>query len=70
MVAEEDKIGVLTTVSGTHKGEFMGIAPTGKSVAVTHTNILRIADGKFVECWGASTWRGLMEQLGMILVTG
>jgi predicted ester cyclase len=35
----------------THRGEFFGIAPTGKQINVTKMLIARIADGKIVEMW-------------------
>lgn len=51
LIAEVDKVVVHSTFSGTHKGEFMGIAPTGKKVTAAYINIYHIADGKFVEEW-------------------
>ena len=54
LIAEEDKVVVRSTFSGTHKGEFMGIAPTNKKVTLTAINIYRIADGKLVEEWSGS----------------
>ena len=39
------------TGSGTMKGEFMGIAPTGKSVSMTGINLYRIECGHIVEGW-------------------
>ena len=49
IIAEGDKVVIRQTFSGTHKGEFMGIPPTGKSVSFGVIDIIRIADGKFVE---------------------
>jgi predicted ester cyclase len=37
------------THSGTHKGEFMGIPPTGKRVSIEETFFFRIAAGKIAE---------------------
>jgi len=54
LIAEGDKVVVRSTFSGTHRGEFMGIAPTGKNVTTRAINIYRIADGKFVEEWSGS----------------
>ena len=64
MVAEEDKVAVRWSWRGTHKGEFMGIAPTGKQVTMTGITILRIEGGKIVEEWGEADNLGFMQQLG------
>lgn len=49
MIAEGEKVVARLTVSGTHQGEFMDIAPTGNQVTVTGIDILRVAEGKIVE---------------------
>ena len=66
MIAEGDKVVLRMTWNGTQRGEFMGIAPTGKSVSVGVIDIIRIADGKFVEHWGQMDNMGMMQQLGVI----
>ncbi len=66
MVAEGDKVVIRSTISGTHKGEFMGIAPTGKKVTWTAIEIWRIEGGKVVEIWGEVDQVGIMRQLGAI----
>jgi steroid delta-isomerase-like uncharacterized protein len=66
MIAEGDKVATRYTMTGTHKGEFMGIAATGKQVTVTGIEITRIAEGKLVEHWEASDQMGMMQQLGVI----
>ncbi|HEY0603765.1 MAG TPA: ester cyclase [Herpetosiphonaceae bacterium] len=63
MIAEDDKVTVLSTFSGTHKGEFMGIPATGKRVEGTRTDILRIANGKIVESWQDWDQTSLVQQL-------
>ena len=70
VIAEGDKVAVRSTWSGTHKGEFMGIAPTGKSVSFGVFDIIRIAGGKFVEHWGQMDNMGMMQQLGVIPAPG
>lgn len=70
IVAEGDKVVVRQSWSGTHKGEFMGVPPTGKSVSFGVIDIMRIAGGKFVEHWGQSDSMGLMQQLGAIPTPG
>ena len=66
LVAEGDKVVIRSTWSGTHKGEFMGIPPTGKRVSFGVIDILRMAEGKCVEHWGQMDSMGLMQQLGAI----
>jgi predicted ester cyclase len=70
IIAEGDKVVTRSTWSGTHKGEFMGIAPTGKSVSFGVIDIVRIAGGKFVEHWGQMDNVGLMQQLGVTPAPG
>jgi predicted ester cyclase len=66
MVAEGDMVAIRETWTGTHKGEFKGIAPTGRKVTMVNTGIIRIANGKFQECWFTLDEFGLMKQLGVI----
>jgi predicted ester cyclase len=70
IIAEGDKVAVRMTNSGTHKGEFMGIPPTGKSISVAEISILRFAEGKNVEYWGQTDNMGMMQQLGVIPAPG
>ena len=65
-VAEGDEVMQHTTARGTHKGEFLGIAPTGKQVAWDEMHILRFANGKAVEHWGNIDQLSLLQQLGVI----
>lgn len=70
IVAEGDKVVLRQTWRGTHRGEFMGVAPTGKKVSFGVIDILRVAGGKFVEHWGQMDSMGLMQQLGAIPASG
>jgi len=65
MVAEGDKVAVRWTWRGTHKGEYMGIAPTGKRVTITGISIIHIVGGKVAEEWGEMDDMGMMAQLGV-----
>jgi steroid delta-isomerase-like uncharacterized protein len=65
-VAEGDLVTGYQTWRGTHTGEFLGIPATGKTIKVTAVDILRVADGKFVEHWGILDLLLLMQQLGVI----
>ena len=53
------------TISGTHEGEFMGIAPTGERMSVRGCEIVKFRDAKVVERWGSSDEMGIMTQLGL-----
>ena len=66
MVAEGDKVAIRVTWRGTHKGEFMGIAPTGNKIKMTNTLIFRIAVGKLAENWATIDELRMMQQLGAI----
>ncbi len=65
-IAEGDRVASRWTATGTHKGEFQGIAPTGKKVNITATTIVRISNGKIVEGWSNMDALGMMVQLGVI----
>ena len=66
MVAEGDKVACRLTSRATHKGEFMGIAATGKQVTSTSISIQRVAGGKLVESWVEMDRLGMMQQIGVI----
>jgi steroid delta-isomerase-like uncharacterized protein len=70
LVGEGDKVVIHATIRGTHKGEWLGIPPTGKQVTMTGITIVRIADGKIVEVWNCADLLGLMQQLGAIPTPG
>lgn len=65
-VAEGDKVTLRYTLRGTHKGELMGIPPTGKQITVTGNDIVLIVKGKVKEMWGQTDMLGLMQQIGAI----
>jgi len=65
MVAEGDKVAMRVTMTGTHKGEFMGIPPTNKKVTISLIAIDRFAGGKIVEDHGEYNALDLMRQLGL-----
>jgi steroid delta-isomerase-like uncharacterized protein len=66
LVGDGDIVAELFTASGTHRGEVMGVAPTGQTVALPGINIFRIADGKIVERWGRLDDLGFLGQLGIV----
>jgi steroid delta-isomerase-like uncharacterized protein len=70
IIAEGSKVVIRMTWRGTQDGEFMGMPPSGKSVSIGVIDIIRIADGKFVEHWGQIDSMGMMQQLGAIPAPG
>ena len=66
MVAEGDKVVLRATLRGTHKGEYIGIAPTGKQITLTAISIRRIEGGQIAEEWVELDMLGLMQQLGVV----
>jgi steroid delta-isomerase-like uncharacterized protein len=65
-LAERDLVATRWTAKGTHKGELLGIAPTGKEATVTGLTIDRIKDGKIVESWNNWDTLGMLRQLGIV----
>ena len=65
MIAQGDKVASRITSMGTFKGELMGIAPTGKQVALTEALFHNFKDGKAVEAWNYSDQLTMFQQLGI-----
>jgi len=57
------------TYHGTHRGEFFGIAPTGREIHFETVDAMRVVDGRITEHWGVANLFSLMEQLGAGLGT-
>lgn len=66
-IAKGDLVATRFRFNATHKGEWMGIAPTGKELSYTATEIARISNGKIAEAWIDVDQLGFMQQLGMEL---
>ncbi|MCB0164854.1 MAG: ester cyclase [Anaerolineae bacterium] len=67
-VAEGDKVVTYKTFHGTHQGDFMGVAPTGRPITFAVIDILRLDQGKVVEHWAIQDRLALMQQVGMLPV--
>lgn len=66
LIAEGDKVIKVWTVNCTHRGELMGIPPTGNKLVVKGIEVFRIAGGKIAELWASMDTLGMMQQLGVI----
>jgi steroid delta-isomerase-like uncharacterized protein len=59
-----DRVAARWTGRGVHRGELMGVAPTGRPIQVDAISIFRIADGKIAEEWTVWDALGLLQQVG------
>jgi predicted ester cyclase len=66
LVAEGSTVAGRFRCSGTHRGEFLGEAPTGKHMEVEEVFFLRVEDGRFVDFWALEDSLNRMRQLGLI----
>jgi predicted ester cyclase len=65
-IAEGDKVVTRKVFHGTHRGELMGIAPTGREVQIEVIDIVRLEGGQIVEHWNVVDRLGLLQQLGAL----
>ena len=66
LIAEGDKVVARWRSHATHRGDYMGIAPSGKEVQFTGISVYRIEGGKIAESWNSEDQLGLMRQIGAI----
>ena len=69
IIAEGDKVWVLLTYTGTHSGEFMGLAPTGNKITTRAVDIYRIVNGKLAEYWNITDNMRFFKPIGAIEYT-
>jgi hypothetical protein len=60
------KAALRVTMRGTHRGEFLGVAPTGRTVEVQEIQIEHVRDGQIVAHWHQIDDLGLQRQLGLL----
>jgi steroid delta-isomerase-like uncharacterized protein len=66
LVAAEDRVAARLTLHGTHNGEYLGFAPTGRPVRYVSHEFYRVADGMIAEEWICSDTATLFRQLGSL----
>lgn len=62
-IAEGDKVVTRKTISGTHRGVFLGVPPTGRRITIRVTDIVRIKNGQYAEHWGNADLLGAIAQM-------
>ena len=55
----------VMNLSGTHTGEYLGHAPTGKRFTVRNVQVLGFRDGRASDRWGSTDELGILQQLGL-----
>jgi steroid delta-isomerase-like uncharacterized protein len=70
LIAEGDRVVSRNTVTGTHRGEFLGIPPTGRHISYDEIFILRFANGRVAETWGVVNALAQLRQLGATALPG
>ena len=66
MLAEGELVAFRSTMTGTHRGPFQGLLPTGKQISVAHMHFVRFVNGKTSDLWHVWDMAGLMRQLGTV----
>jgi predicted ester cyclase len=60
---DRDFVTTYKTYRGTHRGEFLGVAPTCREVQFEALDVIRVRDGKLAEHWGVANLFSLVLQL-------
>lgn len=68
LIVGRNRIVARIRMRGTHRGEFMGIKPTGKQIDITAIEIYEIVGEKISERWGNLDGIALLQQLGVIQI--
>ena len=70
VIAEGDLVAYRATFTGTHRGELLGMPPTGRSFRVQHMHFLRLRHGRACEHWAVRDDLGMLQQLGIVPAPG
>ncbi|MFJ8162451.1 ester cyclase [Streptomyces sp. NPDC096136] len=67
-IAEGDKLVFRNTVTGTHRGDYRGLPPTGRPVRYAEIFVFRFTGGRIAEIWGVVDVLAQLRQLGRIQI--
>ena len=62
-IAEGDKVTTRKTINGTHIGPLLGVAPTGRPVAIDVIDVVRVEGGRYAEHWGINNLPSVLAAL-------
>jgi predicted ester cyclase len=63
VVADKDRVAASFVYTGTHKGTYFGVPPTGRTIRFTSCDIFRVQEGQIAEHWGMGDIAGVLAQL-------
>jgi steroid delta-isomerase-like uncharacterized protein len=66
LFAEDDRVAVRKTFTGTHNHTFFGLEPTRKEITVTELAVYRISEDKVAEMWLEADLWGMFQQIGAV----
>ena len=64
--ADGEVVTTFKTYHGTHKGTFLGVAPTGRKIHFDTVDAMRVHEGRITEHWGVANLFSLMQQIGAL----
>lgn len=64
IVSEGNMVVVRSTLAGTQRGEFSGMAPSGKPFSIMVMDMHEMQDGKIIRTWHVENWLGMMFATG------
>jgi steroid delta-isomerase-like uncharacterized protein len=66
LVVEDEKVAARFTARATHRGDFFGVAATGREINVSGMCLVVIRDGRMVEAWNQYDLLGILRQIGAL----
>jgi len=66
VVTQGERVVTWAVAHGTHQGHWLGVAPTGRRIAIRCVVLHRVADGRIVEDWVVTEALGFFQQLGIV----
>jgi len=70
LIAEGEKVAARWRARATHRGEYVGVPPTGREVEFTGISVYRIEGGKIAQSWTVEDELGLLRQIGAVAESG
>jgi predicted ester cyclase len=64
VIGAEGRAGVRALITGTHKGEWFGVAPTNRPVSIVIHEFHHFTDGRITHTWHLEDWFGMLNQVG------